>query len=99
MMLIIVFVAFGIYFLMQYFIGLEQAKYEMMIKITTIASIGGSRPEVLCEKGILKKFAKFTGKHLRWSQLLIKLQVYFYLLYYPIFVICSKYTRILCTKV
>ena len=23
-----------------------------------------SRPEVLCEKGVLKSFAKFTGKHL-----------------------------------
>ena len=24
-----------------------------------------SRPEVFCKKGILKIFAKFTGKHLR----------------------------------
>ena len=24
-------------------------------------------PEVLCKKGVRKSFAKFTGKHLRWS--------------------------------
>ena len=24
-------------------------------------------PEVLCKKGVLKSFAKFTGKHLCWS--------------------------------
>ena len=26
-----------------------------------------SRPEVFCKKGVFKKFAKFTGKHLRQS--------------------------------
>ena len=26
-----------------------------------------SCPEVFCKKGVLKIFAKFTGKHLRWS--------------------------------
>ena len=26
-----------------------------------------SRPEVFCKKGVFKKFAKFTGKHLRRS--------------------------------
>ena len=25
---------------------------------------GSSRPEVLCKKGVLRNFAKFTGKHL-----------------------------------
>ena len=34
----------------------------------------GSRPEVFCKKGILRNFAKFTGKHLCQSLLLIKLQ-------------------------
>ena len=34
----------------------------------------GSRPEVFCKKGVLKNFAKFTGKHLCQSFLLIKLQ-------------------------
>ena len=29
-------------------------------------------PKVFCEKGILKNFANFTGKHLRWSLFLIK---------------------------
>ena len=26
-----------------------------------------SRPEVFCKKGVLRNFAKFTGKHLRQS--------------------------------
>ena len=25
---------------------------------------GSSRPEVFCKKGVLRNFAKFTGKHL-----------------------------------
>ena len=29
-----------------------------------------SRPEVFCKKGVLRNFAKFTGKHLRQSLLL-----------------------------
>ena len=27
----------------------------------------GSRPEVFCEKGVLRNFSKFTGKHLYQS--------------------------------
>ena len=26
--------------------------------------LGSSRPEVFCEKGVLRNFTKFTGKHL-----------------------------------
>ena len=37
-------------------------------------SIRSSHPEMICEKDVLKYFAKFTGKHLRWSLFLIKLQ-------------------------
>ena len=33
-----------------------------------------SRPDVFCKKGILRNFAKFTGKHLCQSLFLIKLQ-------------------------
>ena len=33
-----------------------------------------SRPEVLCKNGVLRNFAKFTGKLLRQSLFLIKLQ-------------------------
>ena len=33
-----------------------------------------SRPEVFCKKGVLRNFAKFTGKHLCQSLFLIKLQ-------------------------
>ena len=35
-----------------------------------------SRPEVFCTKGILRNFTKFTGKHLRQSLFLIKLQAW-----------------------
>ena len=31
-----------------------------------------SRREVFCKKGVLEKFAKFTGKHLCWSLFLNK---------------------------
>ena len=33
-----------------------------------------SRPEVFCEKGVLRNFAKFTGKHLCQGLFLMKLQ-------------------------
>ena len=33
-----------------------------------------SCPEVLCKKGALRNFARFTGKHLCWRLFLIKLQ-------------------------
>ena len=33
-----------------------------------------SRLEVFCEKGIIKNFVKYTGKYLRKSLFLIKLQ-------------------------
>ena len=29
--------------------------------------VRSSRPEVFCKKGVLRNFAKFTGKHLRQS--------------------------------
>ena len=32
--------------------------------INTISSLKSSRPEVFCKKGVLRKFAKFLGKHL-----------------------------------
>ena len=32
--------------------------------INTISSLRSSRPRVFCEKGVLRKFAKFFGKHL-----------------------------------
>ena len=33
-----------------------------------------NHPEVVCKKGVLKNFAKFTGKYLFWSLFLLKLQ-------------------------
>ena len=39
------------------------------------ASFKSSRPDVFCKKGVLRNFAKFTGKHLCQSvSILIKLQ-------------------------
>ena len=35
--------------------------------INTISSLRSSRPEVFCKKGVLRKFAKFLGKHLYQS--------------------------------
>ena len=32
--------------------------------ITPLRNLKSSRPEVFCEKGVLRNFAKFTGKHL-----------------------------------
>ena len=48
---------------------------RMLEKKTHLADhYRSSRPEVLCEKGVLRNFTKFTGKHLRQSLFLIKLQ-------------------------
>ena len=35
-----------------------------------------NRPEVFCEKGVLKSPAVFTGKHMCWSLFLIKLKAF-----------------------
>ena len=35
-----------------------------------------SRPGVLCKKGFLKEFAKFTGKHLCWNLSLKRLRAF-----------------------
>ena len=50
---------------------------NIVIRINAFMSNAFSRSrrlEVFCEKGVLKSFAKFTGKHLRQSLFLIKLQ-------------------------
>ena len=39
--------------------------------------ITSNRPEVFCEKGVLKNLAIFTRKHIGWSLFLIKLVVVF----------------------
>ena len=50
---------------MSLFIGAfydENVEYFLQIAGTQI--LRGSRLEVFCKKGVLKGFAKFTGKHL-----------------------------------
>ena len=42
------------------------------MKIYKFAILRGSRTEVFYNKGVLKNFAKLTGKHLGWSLFLIK---------------------------
>ena len=59
------------------------ASYTVIMDLDTKKSRGGkfvlgngrsSRPDVFCRKGVLRNFAKFTGKHLCQSLFLIKLQ-------------------------
>ena len=45
--------------------------YDMFERLAPALS---SRPEVFCKIRVLRNFAKFTGKHLRQSLFLIKLQ-------------------------
>ena len=40
------------------------------MKISYILNVRSSRPEVFCEKCVLRNFAKFTGKHL-WQNLFL----------------------------
>ena len=42
------------------------------IRLITWTLKRSSRPEVFCEKGVLKNFTKFTGKYLCWSLLFNK---------------------------
>ena len=37
--------------------------YSIFMKIKEL-QYRSSRPEVVCKKGVLKNFAKFTGKHM-----------------------------------
>ena len=49
---------------------MEDSVQKMIADFTS----GISHPEVFCKKGVLKKFIKFTRKHLCWSIFLIKLR-------------------------
>ena len=42
-------------------------KLPKRIKKMDFRSFGKSRPEVFCKNGVLRNFAKFTGKHLYQS--------------------------------
>ena len=47
----------------------------MTVKVMATLIVSQEQPpEVFYKKGVLKDFAKFTGKHLCWSLFLIKLQ-------------------------
>ena len=45
---------------------------------TVIPTVQKQPQEVFFRKGVLKNFANFTGKHLSWNLLLIKLQLQLY---------------------
>ena len=47
-----------------------------MVLVLQIRTVRSSRPELFCEKRVLRNFSKFTGKHLCQSLFLIKLQVW-----------------------
>ena len=51
--------------------SLSSAETTMKLSSPTFRS---NRPEVFCEKGVLRNFGKFTGKHLCQNLFLIKLQ-------------------------
>ena len=53
--------------------GVHRVKYEILSVIYSLIWIGrGSCSEVFCIKGVLEKFAKFSGKHLCQSLFLNK---------------------------
>ena len=52
---------------------LQQGKLQQQILHGISRS---SLPDVFCKKAPLKTYSKFTGKHLRWSLFLIKLQAF-----------------------
>ena len=56
--------------------GLRVCHQELKNKKLLKKLLRSSRPDVFCEKGVLKYFAKFTGKHLCQSLFLIKLQAF-----------------------
>ena len=43
-----------------------------LVKLSDPSEVKSSRPEVFCRKGVLRNFAKFTGKHLCQSLFLNK---------------------------
>ena len=45
---------------------------ELFVKIVDGLKFRSSRPEVFYEKGVLRNFAKFTGKHLAAPATLLK---------------------------
>ena len=48
--------------------SMQNEAFSKVISIESLENTG-----VLCKKTFLKKLANFTGKHLRWSLLLVKL--------------------------
>ena len=42
------------------------------VVVVAVVRVISSRPEVFCKKGVLKHFAKFTGKHLCQPATLLK---------------------------
>ena len=48
------------------FVGIKSIDKKILQKYC-IAPTRSTRPEVFCKKGVLKNFAKFTGKHLSQS--------------------------------
>ena len=60
-------------------INADMCSEKILLK-TCKSSFRSSRPEVFCEKGVLRNFAKFTGKHLCQSLFFNKVaggQLYF----------------------
>ena len=45
----------------------ERYRLKIFEQIVTVAYVKKQLPRCTVEKGVLKNFKKFTGKHLRWS--------------------------------
>ena len=54
----------------------EETKNLVVIKFHDDSISRSSGPEVFCKRGVLRNLVKFTGKHLRQSLFLIKLQAW-----------------------
>ena len=67
-------VNFQFYFNVFIFLNINTSQTSKEQRGGTKRFCRSSRPNVFSEKGVLKNFAKLTGKHLCWSLFLMKLQ-------------------------
>ena len=64
-------------FLMAFAVKCTLQFLGFLINFVIVISVRSSRPEVFCKKGVLRNFAKFTGKHLYHSLFFNKVAVLF----------------------
>ena len=63
--LVLLFLTLNKYFLLYHCRStFNGSKFYYRAQRVGVSMVGSSRPEVFCKNGVLKNFAKFTGKHL-----------------------------------